>query len=61
MKCSITKHNLKHAMEGLKKVVRYVLDADDSLNSHQNIIITFLANLQCSLKFACKFIPWYLH
>jgi len=21
----------------------------------------FLAQLQCSLKFACKFIPWYLH
>jgi len=21
----------------------------------------FLAHLQCSLKFACKFIPWYLH
>ena len=21
----------------------------------------FLAHLQCSLKFACKFVPWYLH
>ena len=28
-------------MEGLKKVVRWFLDADDSPNSHQNLIITF--------------------
>jgi len=28
-------------MEGLQKVVRWFLDADDSPNSLQNIIITF--------------------
>jgi len=28
-------------MEGLQKVVGCFLDADDSPNSHQNIIITF--------------------
>jgi len=33
---------------------------DDNPDSHQNLIITFLARLQCFLKFACKFIPWYL-
>jgi len=27
-------------MEGLQKVVRWFLDADDSPNSHQNVIIT---------------------
>jgi len=42
-------------------VVRWFLDADDNPDSHQNLIITFLAHLECSLKFACKFIPWYLH
>jgi len=42
-------------------VVRWFLDADDNPDSHQNLIITFLSHLQCSLKFACKFIPWYLH
>jgi len=28
-------------MEGLQKVMRWFLDADDSPNSHQNLIITF--------------------
>jgi len=28
-------------MEGLQKVVRWFLDANDNPNSHQNIIITF--------------------
>jgi len=28
-------------MEDLQKVVRWFLDADDSPNSHQNLIITF--------------------
>jgi len=28
-------------MEGLQNVVKWFLDADDSPNSHQNLIITF--------------------
>jgi len=44
--------------KGLQNVVRWFLDADDNPDSHQKLIITFLAHLQCSLKFACKFIPW---
>ena len=28
-------------MEGLQKVVRWFLDANDNPNSHQNLIITF--------------------
>jgi len=40
-------------MKGLQKVVRWSLDADDNADSTEY----FLAHLQCSLKFACKFIP----
>jgi len=47
--------------KGLQNVVGWFLDGDDNPDFHQNLIITFLAHLQCSLKFACKFIPWYLH
>jgi len=39
-------------MEGLQKVVRWFLDADDSPNSYQNIIITFWPS--------CN-IPWNMH
>jgi len=28
-------------MKGLQKVVRWFLDSDDNLGSHQNLIITF--------------------
>ena len=42
-------------MDGLQKVVRWFLDANDNPNSHQNIIITFwpiynvLSNLHANL------------
>jgi len=39
-------------MEGLQKVVRWLLDADDSPNSNQNIIITFWSTYN---------VPWNLH
>jgi len=39
-------------MEGLQKVVRWFLDADDSPNSHQNLIITFWTIYN---------VPWNLH
>jgi len=48
-------------MEGLQKVVRWFLDADDNPDFLPKPNYYFLAHLQCSLKFACKFIPWYLH
>ena len=59
----LSEHDLKHVewTKGLQNVVRWFLDADDNPDSHENLIISFLAHLQCSLKFACKFIPWYLH
>jgi len=41
-------------------VVRWFLDADDNEDSPRSDYY-FLAHLQCSLKFACKFILWYLH
>jgi len=37
--------------------MRWFLDADENPDSHQKL----LAHLQCCMKFACKFIPWYLH
>jgi len=39
-------------MEGLQKVVRWFVDASDSPNSHQNIVITFWP--------ICN-VPWNLH
>jgi len=52
------KHNLEHAQwaKDLQKVVRWFLNADDNPDSHQNLIIIF-----SPMKFACKFILWYLH
>jgi len=41
-------------------VVRWFLDAYDNEDSPRSDYY-FLAHLQCSLKFACKLIPWYLH
>jgi len=37
------------------------MDADDKPTFPSTPNCYFLAHLQCSLKFACKFIPWYLH
>jgi len=45
----------------MQKVVKLFLYADDNPDSHQNQIIIIFSHLQCSLKFACNFIPWYLH
>jgi len=42
--------------KGLQKIVRWFLDADDNPDSHQKPNYYFLAHLQCSLKFACKFL-----
>jgi len=42
-------------------VLRWFLDADDNPHSHQNLIISFWPICNVSLKYACKFIPWYLH
>ena len=40
---------------------RYMVsDADDNPDSHQNLITYLLAHLECALKFAWKFILWYL-
>jgi len=39
-------------MEGLQKVGRWLLDADDGPNSHQNIIISFWPTYN---------VPWNLH
>jgi len=38
-------HDLKHAWwtNGLQKVVRWFLDADDNADFHQNLIITLWA------------------
>jgi len=40
--------------------VRWFLDADDNPDSHEILIISFWPIYNVSLKFACKFIPWYL-
>jgi len=48
-------------MKGLQKVLRWFLDAGDNGDSLRNLDYYFLAHSQCSLKFACKLIPWYLH
>jgi len=42
-------------------VVRWFLDADDNPDSHEILIISFWPIYNVSLKFVCKFIPWYLH
>jgi len=42
-------------------VVRWFLDADDKPDFHQNLINSFWPIYNVSLKFACKFIPWYSH
>jgi len=43
MKRPIAKYHLKHAKwtKGLQKLVISFLNADDNLDSHQNLIITF--------------------
>jgi len=46
-------------MKGLQNVVTWFLDVDYNPDPHQ-ILIIFLTHLQCSFKFACKLIPWYL-
>jgi len=54
MKCTIVEHNLKHAQwaKDLQKVVRWFVDADDGLDSHGNLIITFWPIYN---------VPWNLH
>jgi len=42
-------------------MMRWFLDADDNPDSHENLIISFWPIYNASLKFACKFIPCYLH
>jgi len=43
------------------KVVSWFLDADDNLDCHQNVIITFWPINNAPQNFAGKFIPWHLH
>ena len=46
-KSELSRNTILHAQwtEGLLKLVRWFLDADDSPNSHQNIIITLIYNV----------------
>ena len=41
---SAVRRKFSWGFHGLQKVLRWLLDADDNLDSHQNIIITFWPN-----------------
>jgi len=60
--------DLKYAMEGLQKMDgEFAKSGEVVFGRRQQPEFPpkhnyyFLAHLQCFLKFACKFIPWYLH